>query len=78
MADVHSPGGSDAVSIHAPPEGRDVEKLKQADVFIEFQSTRPRRGAILHRHRCHHHCPCFNPRAPGGARSRRHYRIDSL
>ena len=31
------------VSIHAPPEGRDLHSH-----FIEFQSTRPRRGAIRH------------------------------
>ena len=37
------------VSIHAPPEGRDKKALAalQRDRGFKFQSTRPRRGAII-------------------------------
>ena len=33
------------VSIHAPPKGRDCMEFEELHVIIEFQSTRPRRGA---------------------------------
>ena len=38
--------GDDIVSIHAPPEGRDRLAEWAARPLTEFQSTRPRRGAI--------------------------------
>ena len=34
------------VSIHAPPEGRDIPWIATDRPVIEFQSTRPRRGAM--------------------------------
>ena len=54
------------VSIHAPPEGRDV--LEVVALKIMFQSTRPRRGAMLYELRIYDGEGRFNPRAPGGAR----------
>ena len=79
------------VSIHAPPEGRDCMASWDNCLWFWFQSTRPRRGAIsiiwygLTWSAVSIHAPpegrdtfrlrlaslktCFNPRAPGGARS---------
>ena len=60
--------GAAAVSIHAPPQGRDLVLSGQAGAYGGFQSTRPRRGATsaplgMRMAKC-----CFNPRAPAGAR----------
>ena len=43
----------DAVSIHAPPEGRDQPLLYLVVYWSRFQSTRPRRGAIDSTKFCH-------------------------
>ena len=80
----------DDVSIHAPPEGRDLvlsifalllssfnprapggaryHKISLTPLFYEFQSTRPRRGAIRQSLPTACSWASFNPRAPGGAR----------
>ena len=56
------------VSIHAPRTGRDDNPLARWSANNAFQSTRPVRGATPLYKRFHPHCPCFNPRAPYGAR----------
>ena len=58
-----------AVSIHAPPEGRDTTRRSPVPTISKFQSTRPRRGAIPRCASASMWSLCFNPRAPGGARS---------
>ena len=45
VVDVHAVVVS--VSIHAPPEGRDFNPLTTGGIAPRFQSTRPRRGAII-------------------------------
>ena len=43
----HQPNLIEWVSIHAPPEGRDVIAGEDTHLVTWFQSTRPRRGAIV-------------------------------
>ena len=60
------------VSIHAPRTGRDRQGRKIMSLRIEFQSTRPVRGATLFSTKISGPCTSFNPRAPYGAR---HYHL---
>ena len=56
------------ISIHAPRAGRDGGNGGVFQPQIQFQSTRPVRGATWRRSRRSHRAPDFNPRAPCGAR----------
>ena len=56
------------VSIHAPPKGRDWQAGPPYVSRTRFQSTRPRRGATYGVNSDTDKGPCFNPRAPEGAR----------
>ena len=56
------------VSIHAPRTGRDLPRQTAEPSRQQFQSTRPARGATLTRLVRDNSPPCFNPRAPHGAR----------
>ena len=56
------------ISIHAPHAGRDRDTLKEENVTLEFQSTRPMRGATILIFVLTGLDVDFNPRAPCGAR----------
>ena len=62
------PGPDQTVSIHAPRAGRDDPWRSLSLEYIQFQSTRPARGATRRRHPPGKLRSCFNPRAPRGAR----------
>ena len=59
-----------SISIHAPHAGRDNEECERIVATVEFQSTRPMRGATRIRSCTSTSCGDFNPRAPCGARRR--------
>ena len=61
---------TERVSIHAPRTGRDRHMPHLPNIPGEFQSTRPARGATYQPPISDRHEPCFNPRAPHGARLR--------
>ena len=56
------------ISIHAPHTGRDLDEINAQSLALEFQSTRPIRGATNTTSRRITKCLNFNPRAPYGAR----------
>ena len=56
------------ISIHAPLAGRDLSPASRPDISIEFQSTRPLRGATFSLTPLGVFSLNFNPRAPCGAR----------
>ncbi len=56
------------ISIHAPLAGRDEAKATDKDRILQFQSTRPLRGATRSTRRAWCASRHFNPRAPCGAR----------
>ena len=56
------------ISIHAPHTGRDHPRIYFKGKDLEFQSTRPIRGATQHRILLPSLWVYFNPRAPYGAR----------
>ena len=56
------------ISIHAPHTGRDAAVVNNMAVTVEFQSTRPIRGATRKCAKIGQICSYFNPRAPYGAR----------
>ena len=56
------------VSIHAPRAGRDKTPRLNRRCGVQFQSTRPARGATDQSARLPGRRPGFNPRAPRGAR----------
>ncbi len=59
------------VSIHAPRTGRDHTQAPRDGAGEGFQSTRPGRGATSPADTAPAPGPCFNPRAPDGARRAR-------
>ena len=62
------------VSIHAPREGSDVERLLLAGQNLVFQSTPPERGATSFTWCIQKYTCCFNPRPPRGERHNRNNR----
>ena len=61
----------DVISIHAPLTGRDADAVSTGDYTMQFQSTRPLRGATIVKVD-HGGAPFnFNPRAPYGARQQK-------
>ena len=56
------------ISIHAPHTGRDHSRTDKYGQSLEFQSTRPIRGATAWRALRPASSMYFNPRAPYGAR----------
>ena len=61
-------GFAQAISIHAPREGRDLKRCVLSELCGLFQSTRPARGATRAREPEEQDGRDFNPRAPRGAR----------
>ena len=59
-----------AISIHAPRAGRDLAQNGTNMAIMQFQSTRPMRGATRSILRSSSRPINFNPRAPCGARPR--------
>ena len=68
--DVHmaQDGLKEGISIHAPHTGRDLSRDDTPYERVEFQSTRPIRGATPARRSRPPRPRYFNPRAPYGAR----------
>ena len=60
-----------SISIHAPREGGDSEKMRWKTTYYTFQSTPPARGATKRRHSFKPLYKHFNPRPPRGGRQQR-------
>ena len=61
-------GFSGGISIHAPHTGRDIIRRARIRPLLQFQSTRPIRGATASYAPFALYSCYFNPRAPYGAR----------
>ena len=73
---VRQRGTDGAISIHAPHAGRDDHGLNLLKIILEFQSTRPMRGATTVNILFCAHCPFQSTRPMRGATYRKPLSVD--